>query len=176
MSLKPAKEELFKRKVYPLLYQVKNKKYHGPGKALESRSTIFYIMAAIAVFLCAGILLNIGLNIYNMNRKKQILEINELLLIEKERSDRIRLKIAVLKGPERIMFLAQTLLEMHISDNVKIMYIKEKNLNTAIEANYTAEEKPSDNLGSYDNFLATIHSIEDIVMVVSEGVLTFFIP
>ena len=34
----------------------------------------------------------------------------------------------------------------------------------------------SDQLNKYDNFLGIINSIKDIVMVVSEGVLTFFIP
>jgi hypothetical protein len=35
---------------------------------------------------------------------------------------------------------------------------------------------PYQEIETYDSFLGTIDSIKDIVMVVSEGVLTFFIP
>jgi len=165
-----------KRKIHPLLYIVKNKKYSGPQKVLRSQPAIFYIIAAAVIFLCAGILLNAGFKIYDRHYIKQISSINEMLLIEKERSRRIQLKISELKGPERIMFLSETALEMDISENFRILYIDRKNINTYPAENPVAPENFSTASDNYDNLFATIYSIRDIVMVVSEGVLTFFIP
>ena len=65
---------------------------------------------------------------------------------------------------------------MKISDNIKIMQITEVNSQNNSKINYLIENNPGSALKKYDNFLGKIYSLEDIVMVVSEGILTFFIP
>jgi len=99
-----------------------------------------------------------------------------MISIEKERADRLKLKISELKNPDRIINVAENDLGMKMSENIKVMRVV--GINLAIEEkihDYIAK-KPTPELKQYDNFLGTIYSIKDIIMVVSEGVLTFFIP
>ena len=42
--------------------------------------------------------------------------------------------------------------------------------------NYISRENMTDISGNYDSLLGTIYYFQDIVLVVSESVLTFFIP
>lgn len=178
MNSRLAEEEFYNRKTYPLLYFVKKQENYGKKKVLQTRPGVFYILIIVVIFLCLGILFNISVKIQSTNYEKKILETNEMIYLEKERSDRLQLKISELKSPARIISKAGNDLGMKISDNLRIMQVSgtkfkndaEKNKNNYIEKITTVELK------KYDNFLGTIYGIEDIIMVVSEGVLTFFIP
>jgi cell division protein FtsL len=177
MNAKLAEDKIFDRRNHPLLYLVKEKENAGPGKIVQSRSGIFYVLIIIVIFLSMGILLNIGLKIQEINHERKILEINEMISIEKERTDRVQLKIAELKSPVRIIAAAENDLGMQISDDLKIMKIGAGGTkHEDIMVEYITKNTPAAAVTQYDNFLGTIYSIKDIVMVVSEGVLTFFIP
>jgi hypothetical protein len=56
------------------------------------------------------------------------------------------------------------------------MQVSSIKLTSDAEKNDYIEKNTTVELKKYDNFLGTIYGIEDIFMVVSEGVLTFFIP
>ena len=176
MNSRLAEEEFYSKKTYPLLYLVKKQEDSGREKVLQSRPGIFYALIIAVIFLCLGILLNIGLKIQSINYERKIFETNEMISLEKERSDRLQLKISELKSPARIISKAEGDLGMKISDNLKIMQISGINLTNAAEINNYIADNPTVALNKYDNFLGTIYSIKDIIMVVSEGVLTFFIP
>ena len=87
----------------------------------------------------------------------------------------MNLKISELKSPARIIETAQKDLNMKISASIRVMEVsgyslgREEKIYDYIVKNHVPEIK------NYDTFLGTIYSIKDIVMVVSEGVLTFFI-
>ncbi len=84
------------------------------------------------IFLCLGILFNIGLKIQSINYERKIFETNEMISLEKERSDRLQLKISELKSPARIISKAESDLGMKISDDLKIMQISGINLTNAV--------------------------------------------
>ncbi|GEM_PF-557064 len=202
MSTKLAEEQVFIRKKMPLIYLVEKQNFTGVEKIIESHSGLFYVMVVIIIFLSFGLVLNIGLKIQSLNLEKKIIELNEAISIEKDRTDRIELKISELKSPNRVIKIAQDDLGMSFSDKIMVMKINEnlntadlKNLNTKTYANESIAaylnnnkienneiDNKKDNFDNdndkkiYDNFIGTISNIKDIVMVVSEGVLTFFIP
>ena len=176
MNLKFTKEELYNRKPYPLLYLIKRQEGSTSKRILQPSSGMFYISMTSLIFLCLGVFLNIGLEIQSINYEKKIFETNKSVLLEKERSDRLQLKISELKSPARIISKAESELGMKISDNIKIMQITGVNLQNNSEINYLIEKEPGSALKKYDNYLGKINGLKDIVMVVSEGILTFFIP
>lgn len=176
LNPKIVEKALFQRKRYPLLYYEKKQKYYEHKKLLHSRSGAFYILVIIAVFLYTGILSNIIIRIQSSNYERKILEINEMINLEKERSDRLKLKIAELNSPSRIVSKAENDFGMEISDELKIMHISEVKSDNNAEKNSYTENDSITELGKYENFLGTIYGIEDIIMIISEGVLTFFIP
>ena len=171
-----AEEKFFNRKTYPLLYFVKKQENYGKKKVLQTRPGVFYILIVVVIFLCLGVLFNIGVKIQSVNYEKKILETDEMIYLEQERSDRLQLKISELESPARIISKAGNDLGMKISDNLKVMQISGIKLGNDAEKNNYVEKKTAVELKKYDNFLGTIYGIEDIIMVVSEGVLTFFIP
>ena len=175
-NYKPAEEEIFYKKNQPLLYLVNREEENGKEKIIQTRSGFFYVMIIIVIFSSMAILFNIGLKIQAINYERKIIDSNELISIEKERSDRLALKISELKSPARIITAAQEELGMQISDKIKIMEISASGLGEQEKVNDYMAKKPSNSLKGYDSFLGTINSLKDIVMVVSEGVLTFFIP
>jgi hypothetical protein len=81
MSTRLAEDKIFDRKNHPLLYLVKEKENAGPGKIIQSRSGVFYVLIIIVIFFSMGILLNIGLKIQEINHERKILVINELISI-----------------------------------------------------------------------------------------------
>jgi cell division protein FtsL len=177
MSTRIAEDKIFERKEYPLLYLVKQREDTGPGKIIHSRSGIFYVLVIIVIFFSMGMLLNLGLKIQTINHDRKILKINEMIAIERERADRLQLKMSELKSPLRIIKAAEEDLGMHMSNDIKIMKINtERTGQEDIVEDYIAKSYSSTEISNYDNFLGTIYDIKDIVMVVSEGVLTFFIP
>jgi len=175
-NLKAAEEEIFYKKNQPLLYLVNRENENGKEKIIQTRSGFFYVMIIIVFFLSMAILLNIGLKIQAINYERKIIDVNELISIEKERSDRLALKVSELTSPKRIINVAQEDLGMQISDNIRVMEIPGASLSAEEKVQEYMAGKPSNSLNGYDNFLGTINSLKDIVMVVSEGVLTFFIP
>ncbi len=178
MNLRLAEEQkVYKRRSYPLLYLVKKP---DSGKEKEnivySNSGLFYIFVIVILFTCLGILLNVGLKIQSINYQKSIYEINEMISLEGERSDRLLLKISELKSPSRIIEAAKNDLKMDMAGDFRIVEI----LDSGIENNEKIYNYISKNtttvVKNYDSFLGTIYYIQDIVLVVSESVLTFFIP
>ena len=176
-NLKPAEEEIFYKKNQPLLYLVNREEESGRGKIIQTRSGFFYVLIIIVFFLSMAILLNIGLKIQAINYERKIINVNESISVEKERSDRLTLKVSELTSPERIITSAQEELGMQISDKIKVMEISGSELGVDEKfLDYIANKPSSSGLKEYDSFISTINSLKDIVMVVSEGVLTFFIP
>ncbi|MCL5073635.1 MAG: hypothetical protein M1308_22480 [Actinobacteria bacterium] len=176
MNSRSAEKEFFNRKTYPLLYFVKKHETYEKKKILQTRFGVSYILIIIAIFICFGILLNIGLKIQSINYERKIYETNEMVYLEKERSNRLQLKISELKSPARIINKAGHELGMKISDNLKIMHVTGIIVKNDPEKSSYSEKNTIVELKKYDNLLGTIYGIEDIIMVVSEGVLTFFIP
>jgi cell division protein FtsL len=182
MEARLAEEQIFNRKKAPLIYLVKRQDRTGIEKVIHSRSGLFYVMVVIVVFFSLGLLLNIGLKIQSLNLERKILETNEMLSTEKERTDRILLKVSELKSPSRIIELAAGDFGMQISDKISFMKINgvasiagANPLSTA-DGHGNTDTKISGEAAAYDSLLGTIYNIKDILMVVSEGVLTFFIP
>jgi len=175
-NLKPAEEEIFYKKNQPLLYLVKREEENGREKIIQTRSGFFYIMVIIVIFSSLAVMLNAGLKIQAINYERKIIDVNELISIEKERSDRLALKVSELTSPDRIINVAQEDLGMQISDNIRVMEIAGASLSAEEKVQEYIAGTLSNSLEEYDNFLGTINSLKDIVMVVSEGVLTFFIP
>ncbi|MCL5070894.1 MAG: hypothetical protein M1308_08360 [Actinobacteria bacterium] len=176
MSTRLAEEELYSRKSYPLLYLVNKQENTGREKIIQSHTGIFYVCIIVVVFACLGLLLNIGLKTEAINYDKKIFENNEMLSMEKERADRLKLKISELKNPDRIINVAENDLGMKMSEDIKVMKVTEVNLAKEEKIHDYITKNPAPELRQYDSFLGTIYSIKDIIMVVSEGVLTFFIP
>lgn len=176
MSARLAEEELYSRKSYPLLYLVNKQENTGREKVIQSRTGIFYVCMIVVVFACLGLLLNIGLKTQAINYDKKIFDSNEMISQEKERADRLKLKISELKSPDRIINVAENDLGMKMSENMKVMRVVGINLSKEEKIHDYIAKSPTPELKQYDNFLGTIYSIKDIIMVVSEGVLTFFIP
>ncbi|MBE3093304.1 MAG: hypothetical protein IMZ51_06615 [Chloroflexi bacterium] len=178
MNLRLAEEqEIYKRRSYPLLYLVKKPDSREEKENIvHSNSGLFYIFIIVILFTCLGILLNIGLKIQGINYQKSIYEINEMISLEEERSDRLLLKISELKSPSRIIEAAKNDLNMDMAGDFKIVEISDSGLENSEKIyNYISKNTPTV-VKNYDSFLGTIYYIQDIVLVVSESVLTFFIP
>lgn len=176
MNARTAEEQIFNRKSYPLLYLVKKQPQTGNEKIIQSHSGVFYIMMTIVIFFSLGLLLNVGLKIQSVNYERKIFEINELISVEKERTDRLQLKISELKSPSRIIEAAENKLDMTLSGNLQFLKVSGSGINNQIMLYDYIAKNSQPEIQVYDNFFGIIYNIKDIVMVVSEGVLTFFIP
>jgi cell division protein FtsL len=162
----------------PMLYLARSAHNRGQEKqVLYSNSGPFYIMVIIILFACLGLLLNIGLKVQNINYQKDIFKLNEMISIEEDRSDRLKLEISSLKAPSRILAAAEDELNMEADNNLQVVGISGNNIvNNEKIFNYISRENITDITGNYDNLLGTIYYFQDIILVVSESVLTFFIP
>jgi len=178
MNLRLAEEqEIYKRRSYPLLYLVKKSDSRKEKENIVySNSGLFYIFIIVILFTCLGILLNIGLKIQSINYQKSIYEINEMISLEEERSDRLLLKISELKSPSRIIEAAKNDLNMDIARVLRIVEISDSGLENNEKIYNYISKNTTTVVKNYDSFLGTIYYIQDIVLVVSESVLTFFIP
>ena len=168
---------------------------------LYYNSGVFPILMVIIFFLCIGVITNIGLRVQNMNYDKSIYSISQLISSEKERTDRLNLKISELKSPSRIAEKVFLTNEKDISTentvlgelknstgqaNTKIIaaagsYKNFKNLDivyskTANDAVLSSVGEDNTDSIKGENFVAILKSTKNILMVVSEGILTFFIP
>ena len=197
-----ANQEQFEYQNEPVLRLIKNEpEVQKREYFLYYNSGVFPILMVIIFFLCIGVITNIGLRVQNMNYDKSIYSISQLISSEKERTDRLNLKISELKSPSRIaekVFLTNEkdistentasgeLKNITLAADAKIIaasgsYKSFKNLDivyskTANDAVLSsAGEGNADNIKGA-NFAAILKSTKNILMVVSEGILTFFIP
>jgi cell division protein FtsL len=126
---------------------------------------------------CLGLLLNIGLRVQNINYQNNIYDLNEMILLEEERADRLKLEISSLKAPSRIQEAAEEKIDMDTGGEFEIVELSGQGLiNNEKIYDYIARDESAGLEIDYDNLLGTIYYIQDIVLVVSESVLTFFIP
>jgi cell division protein FtsL len=162
----------------PMLYLVKSADNNYQKKqVLYSNSGPFYVMVIIILFACLGLLLNIGLKVQNINYQKQIFKLNEMISIEEDRSDRLKLEISSLRSPSRILAAAEDKLDMKADSSLEVLGISGNNIvNNEKIFNYISRENMTEITGNYDNLLGTVYYFQDIILVVSESVLTFFIP
>jgi len=172
------KRGIYKKRAHPLLYLVRTDDDRVVKENIVYKSSgLFYIFIIVIIFACLGILLNIGLKIQGINYQKDIYKINEMISLENERNDRLQLKISELKSPSRIIEVAESNLNMNIANDHKIIEISNSGLeNNEKIYNYIVKNTNKEVVKNYDSFLGTIYYIQDIVLVVSESVLTFFIP
>ncbi len=116
IKTKRIEDELYNRKNYPIFYLVKNKKDYKCEKVLKERTGLVYFILTVLVFLCFGILLNAFLKVESETYEQKIIKLNESISQEKNRQDRLVLKISDLKSPANIMSKAEKNLGMKISD------------------------------------------------------------
>jgi cell division protein FtsL len=144
---------------------------------LYGSSGLFYVSVVIILMACLGLLLNIGLRVQNINYQNNIYDLNEMILLEEERADRLRLEISSLKAPSRIQEAAEEKIDMDTGGEFEIVELSGQGLiNNEKIYDYIARDESAGLEIDYDNLLGTIYYIQDIVLVVSESVLTFFIP
>lgn len=160
----------------PVLYLVDSDLSKEKKRIIRSRTGFFFVISIAAFFVCVGMLLNIGLRIQNNNYQREILRMNEMIVLEEERTDRLQLEIAKLKNPSRIADAAFEEYGMSVSNNIEVIEIEENDIIKGEQIQEYIAKSPGFDIDRYDTFLGTIYDIRNIVMVVSESVLTFFIP
>ena len=176
---------------------------------LYYNSGVFPILLFIILFLCIGVILNIGMRIQNLNYNRTILRLNQAISAEKDRSDRLNLKISQLKSPS----LIASAIEIKNDADLKVAGAQQgDNAGDDLNINKENSEEPLNNAtefkeldifysqtanniniaenseGSFNNYNnqneitnsmnlgAVASNIRDVLLVVSEGILTFFIP
>jgi hypothetical protein len=208
----PLKKEYYEEEK-PVLTLIKNDNTLRKDKEqyyLYYNSGVFPILLFIILFLCIAVIINIGLRIQNISHDRAILNLNQAISAEKDRSDRLSLKISQLKAPSVIiaaideknatvltgdneesgagiiedqnMKIKEQMkedagnsaefreLDVFYSQTAKDMKIASGNA-ADLKGDYN-KNKTTDNL----NFKAVTGSIKEVLLVVSEGILTFFIP
>jgi len=161
----------------PFLYMIGGRNNASQRPVLYGSSGLFYVLIIIILMACLGLLLNIGLRVQNINYQNDMYELDKMILLEEERADRLRLEISSLKAPSRIQEAAEEKIEMKTSGEFEIVELSGQELiNNEKIYDYIARDESTGVEVSYDNLLGTIYYIQDIVLVVSESVLTFFIP
>ena len=200
--LNNANQEQIEYQNEPVLRLIKNENEAQKKEYfLYYNSGVFPILMFVIFFLCAGIIINIGLRIQNMNYDKKIYSIDQLISSEKERTDRLNLKISELKSPSRIADEVFPENENNPPDTGNTADGEEINTTGQSEGKDTAaegyrdfrnldiqysktandaiisgvEENDIENFGGV-NLVSILKSSKDILLVVSEGILTFFIP
>ncbi|MFC2144907.1 hypothetical protein ACFLQQ_01120 [Actinomycetota bacterium] len=168
--------EIYKNR-RPFLYMVGSRNTASKKPVLYGSSGLFYISVVIILMACLGLLLSIGLRVQNINYQNDIYDLNEMILLEEDRADRLKLEISSLKAPSRILEAAEEKIEMETSGEFEIVELSGQGLkNNEKIYEYIARDESTGLEINYDNLLGTIYYIQDIVLVVSESVLTFFIP
>ncbi|HHT78399.1 MAG TPA: hypothetical protein GXZ93_01150 [Actinobacteria bacterium] len=176
---------------------------------LYYNSGVFPILLFVILFLCVGVIINIGMRIQNLNYDRTILNLNQAIRAEKDRSDRLNLKISQLKSPSLIASAieiknnsvqeaadagqdnenaedsstdiegnAQSAntgtefrkLDIFYSRTASSMNIAKNNYDNTYKNINPAENTDKLNLG------AVADNVREVLLVVSEGILTFFIP
>jgi cell division protein FtsL len=177
MSTRLAQVHKMQKNRRPLLYMVGGRKNASQKPVLYGSSGLFYVSVIIILMACMGLLLNIGLRVQNINYQNNIYDLSEMVILEEERADRLRLEISSLRAPSRIQGAAEEKIGMDQSGEFEIVELSGQGLvdNEKIY-DYIARDESNGLEVNYDNLLGTIYYIQDIVLVVSESVLTFFIP
>ena len=177
MSIRSAQvHEIYKNR-RPLLYMIGSRNNASQRPVLYGSSGLFYVSVVIILMACLGLLLSIGLRVQNINYQNNIYDLNEMILLEEERADRLRLEISSLKAPSRIQEAAEEKIDMDTGGEFEIVELSGQGLkNNEKIYDYIARDESTGLEINYDNLLGTIYYIQDIVLVVSESVLTFFIP
>ncbi|MCJ7665860.1 MAG: hypothetical protein MUO59_03900, partial [Actinobacteria bacterium] len=107
MSTRFAQAQKINKSRRPLLYMVESGNDAAAQEpVLYGSSGLFYVFIIIILMACIGLLLNIGLRVQNINYQKNIFEFNQMILLEEERADRLRLEVSSLKSPSRIQKVA----------------------------------------------------------------------
>ena len=177
MSARSAQVHEIYRNRRPLLYMIEGSSNALQKPVLYGSSGLFYVSVVIILMACLGLLLNIGLRVQNISYKDDIYDLNEMILLEEERADRLRLEISSLKAPSRIQETAEEKIGMDQSGEFEIVELSGQGLiNNEKIYDYMARDESGGLEVNYDNLLGMIYYIQDIVLVVSESVLTFFIP
>ncbi|MHB1376655.1 MAG: hypothetical protein ACYCXB_04420 [Candidatus Humimicrobiaceae bacterium] len=200
--LNNANQEQIEYQNEPVLRLIKNEpELQKKEYFIYYNSGVFPILMVVIFFLCIGVIINIGLRIQNMNYDKKIYSINQLVSSEKERTGRLNLKISELKSPSRIagqVFLenkqdinSENAVSGELKNNTgqsevkniaaagsyrnfkKLDIVFSKTANDAIVSS-TGEDNVENIKGA--NFVSILKNAKNILMVVSEGILTFFIP
>jgi cell division protein FtsL len=170
---------------------------------LYYNSGIFPILLVIIFFLCIGIIFNIGLRIQNFSYDRTIHNLKQSINEEINRSDRLNLRISQLKSPSYVASAieiketvenedAESLQDISAEstpeEKVNITQFKKLDIlysQTANNLNITETELNSDGTDHDDNnndlakgvdFKSVFDDAKDVLLVVSEGILTFFIP
>jgi cell division protein FtsL len=176
---------------------------------LYYNSGVFPILLFVILFLCVGVIINIGMRIQNLNYDRTILNLNQAIRAEKDRSDRLNLKISQLKSPSLIASAIEIKnnsvqeaadagqdnenaedsstdiegnsqsantgtefrkLDIFYSRTASSMNIAKNNYDNTYKNINPAENTDKLNLG------AVADNVREVLLVVSEGILTFFIP
>jgi cell division protein FtsL len=178
MKMRTSEARKLKNTYSPVLYLLAgadDKKNNE--KVLYGNGGLFYIMIIVILFACMGLLLNIALNVQNINYQKDIFRLGEMISIEEDRADRLKIEISSLRAPSRIMETAENMLGMQARKDLEVVDISKNGIdNNEMIFNYISKEDMPLIKGNYDNLLGTIYYVHDLVLVVSESVLTFFIP
>jgi len=178
MSTRFAQAQKIYRSRRPLLYMVGSRNEEASQKpVLYGSSGLFYVLVIIILMACLGLLLNIGLRVQSINYEKDIFDLSGMILLEEERADRLRLEVSSLRAPSRIQEAAEEEMEMTAGGSLEIVELSGQGIiNNEKIYNYITRDDSEGLEVNYDNLLGTIYYIQDIVLVVSESVLTFFIP
>lgn len=219
----PLEDEQYIENEKPFLRVIKNDNaIHRQREEyyLYYSSGVFPIFLVIILFLCMGVIINIGLRIQNLNYDKEILSLNQTINIEKERNDRLSLKVSELRSPalissalslkeqnteaenqDRVNTSLQTNLQSNTTGNPSTTINREDeslnamkfreldiyyssiadNIVVGEDTNYNYADSrdlnKDNNLENEGiNFGKIFNDVKDVIMVVSEGILTFFIP
>ena len=167
---------------------------------LYYNSGIFPIFLVIILFLCIGVIINIGLRIQNFSYDRTINNLKQSINVETNRSDRLNLRISQLKSPSYLASAIEIkeaeegtenqhniVSKSKTNENGDSTQFKKLNIlysQTANNLNITKAELDSDNNNDNINndltnsigFRSVVDNIKDVLLVVSEGILTFFIP
>ncbi len=161
----------------PVLYLISGDDRKKNENVLYGNSPLFYVMIIVILFACMGMLLNIFLKVQNINYQKDVFKLGEMISIEEDRADRLKLEISSLKAPSRIIETAENVLGMQVKEDLEVFAISKNGMdNNEMIFNYISKEDMPLPEVNYDNLLGTIYYVHDLVLVVSESVLTFFIP
>lgn len=180
LRISEAKRLTYRENRQPPLYLVEGGNTAGQYSSrqmMHGSSGLFYVFVIAILFVCFGCILNIGLKIQTINYQKDLYHLEQMITIEQERSERLKLEISMLASPSRIIEIAQSDLGMEESGKYKLLKISGDNLKSNEKIySYISRESGSTILKSYDSLLGTIYYVQDLILVVSESVLTFFIP
>ena len=128
MSTRSAQvHEIYKNR-RPLLYMIGSRNNASQRPVLYGSSGLFYVSVVIILMACLGLLLSIGLRVQNINYQNNIYDLNEMILLEEERADRLRLEISSLKAPSRIQEAAEEKIDMDTGGEFEIVELSGQGL------------------------------------------------